>query len=139
MTQKILPIEEVPLVISEITGAGNPSFQIEFANTGEENIDAGNYVLGSRGTVDTSYTIPNTTMISAGGFLVIDEAELSFRPAKNDRLFLYSPGKEFLIHAARAKNLPCAFSAEHGGKMLVPDELTFGAPNRFDFKHRHSN
>jgi hypothetical protein len=133
MTQKILPIEKVPLVISEIAGAGNASFQIEFANTGEENIDAGNYVLESRGTVDTSYTIPNTTMISAGGFLAIDEAELGFRPAKDDRLFLYSPGKEFLIHSARTKDLPCAFSAEHGGKMLVPDELTFGAPNRFDF------
>lgn len=123
-----------PLVISEIAGTGDATFQIEIANTASEDFDAGGFVLQSRGAVDTSYTIPAAAMIAGDGFLVIGEAALGFRPGNDDRLFLLSPAAaqpQFLVHAARADDLPRAYSSAHRGKMLVPGAATFGAANSF--------
>ncbi len=119
------------LVISEIGGTDDAVFQIEIANKLDDGFDAGGYVLESRGSVDAIYTIPAASEIAAGGFLNISEAELGFRPGNDDRLFLISPSG-FLAHAARADDLPRAYSGAHRGKMLVPSAPTFGAPNSFD-------
>lgn len=129
MSGTIHPVVEVPLRISEISGAGDVSFRIEIANVGTAEVEAGGFVLESRGAVDGSYTVPVSTMIPAGGFLVIEEAELGFRSADGDRLFLYSPGREFLTHAASIGPLAKAYSLVHGGRFLVPDSATFGASN----------
>ena len=122
-----------PLVISEIAGSGDADFRIEIANTSSTSFDAGGYLIESRGAVDAGFAIPPGTLIAGGGFLVIPEAELGFRPADGDRLFLISPAgaQQFLVHAARADELPRARSAAHHGRMLVPDAPTFGAPNSF--------
>lgn len=122
--------QSAPLVISEIAGTGDVVFQIEISNTSTVDFDAAGYVLQLRGAVDASYTIPASSMIPANGFHVIGEAELGFRPGNDDRLFLIS-SSGFLIHSARADDLPRAYSQSHGSKMLVPDVVTFGSPNSF--------
>lgn len=119
------------LVISEIGGTDDAVFQIEIANNLDDGFDASGYVLESRGSVDATYTIPAASVIAAGGFHTISEAELGFRPGNDDRLFLISPSG-FLAYAARADDLPRAYSGAHRGKMLVPSAPTFGAPNSFD-------
>jgi len=120
-----------PLVISEIAGTGDAVFQIEIANTSAIELEVGDYFLQSQGAVIGSYSIPGATKIPGNGFLVIDMAELGFRPGNDDRLFLISPSGS-LVHAVRADDLPRAYSSGHEGRMLVPDVLTFGSPNIFD-------
>ncbi|MFT5409231.1 MAG: hypothetical protein ACI9NC_001952, partial [Verrucomicrobiales bacterium] len=124
------PGQSSPLVISEIAGTGDLVFQIELANTSTAEFDAGGYILQSRGAVDASYTIPAASVIAADGFHMIGEAELGFRPGNDDRLFLISP-TGFLIHAARADDLPRAYSDSHNGRMFVPSVATFGSVNSF--------
>lgn len=120
-----------PLVISEIAGTGETTFQIEIANSSDLEFEAGGYFLESRGAVVGNYEIPAATKIPGKGFLVIAMADLGFRPDNDDRLFLISPSGS-LVHAVRADDLPRAYSEEHGSRMLVPDVPTFGSPNTFE-------
>ena len=120
----------VPLVISELSGTNEERFFVEIANTSATPYFAGGIVLTSRGSVDGSYAIPAQVAIEGGGFLVLDETMLGFRPSNDDRLFLYAQDGSSLIDAARADDLPRAWSEEHG-KMLVPEGATFGEPNTF--------
>ncbi len=130
MTQTLGPVAGAPLVINELTGTGEESFRLEIANTGATEFIAGGFVLASRGAIDGSYTIPAPTTIGGGDFLVIEEAALGFRPTDGDRLFLLSPGREELTHAARADDLPRAYSKDHG-RLLVPAGPSFGSANAF--------
>ncbi len=131
MTQSSLtPDASAPLVVSELSGTGDATFRIEIANTGNAAFPAGGFVLASRGVIDATYTLPVPTSIAGGDFLVIEEATLGFRPSDGDRLFLFSPRQLALVDAARADDLPRAWSAEHG-RMLVPDGASFGAANTF--------
>ena len=130
MTESRGAEEEAPLLISEIAGTGEAVFQVEIANSAASAFDAGRFVIASRGSVDASYPLPSPTPISGNGFLVLDEIELGFRPGNGDRLFLFTPGREALTHAARADDLPRAWSAGHG-RLLVPSESSFGEPNAF--------
>jgi hypothetical protein len=130
MTQSTVLVADAPLLISEISGTGDAVFRIEIANTSGTALAAGGFVLASRGATDESYTLPAPISIGGNDFLVLDEATLGFRPSDGDRLFLFTPGQQSLVHAARPDDLPRAWSAKHG-KLLVPEAATFGLPNTF--------
>jgi len=120
-----------PLVISEVAGTDETTFQIEIANTSALEFDASGYLVKSSGAMGGNYPIPASTKIPGKGFLVIDTLALGFRPNNDDRLFLVSPSGT-LVHALRADDLPRAYSKEHGGRILIPNVPTFGSPNSFE-------
>lgn len=130
MTQFAGTAASAPLLISEISGTGDATFRVEIENPSGSAFAAGGFILASRGVIDESYTIPAPVMIGGNEFLVLDEGTLGFRPNNGDRLFLFSPGQAALVDAARADDLPRAWSATHD-KMLVPDAPSFGSANTF--------
>lgn len=119
-----------PLIISEMAGTNDAEFRIEIANTSATAFEAGGYLLATRGSVDSTYELPEGLLIEGNGLVVLDEETLGFRPGDGDRLFLFSPGREDLIDAARVDDLPRAWSEDHQ-KMLTPDVPTFGDSNSF--------
>ena len=83
--------------INEVeTDAGTPADWIELFNPGSSAIDLSGHVL--RGAAESpSYTIPSGTSIAAGGYLVIEEAQLGFGFGAADAARLFRPGATVLI------------------------------------------
>ena len=120
----------VPVVINELSGTGEDVFRIELANRSSGPMEVGGMVIASVGVTDASVMLPGPQVIGPDGFLVLDEALLGFRPENGDRLFVFSPGRLELLAAARADDLPRAWSPAHG-RHLVPDGSSFGSTNTF--------
>ena len=74
---------------------GTPGDWVELFNTGASPVALGGYQL--RDNDDTHrYTIPAGVVISAGGYLAIDESALGFALGSSDNVRLFSPGGALL-------------------------------------------
>jgi hypothetical protein len=110
-----------PLRLTEISGASDIPFRVELRNGSTAPLSLSGYALrgSSGGTVNLNGTL------EPGGFLVLDEAALGFRPANGSRLFLVQ-GTQFQdgrTVTGRLRGLDAA------GAWAFPDGPSFGAVN----------
>lgn len=109
----------------EISGAADLKFRLELHHYGTVPVDlSGWQILGGAMT----YLIPGG-MLAPGGFVVIDDTELGFRPAVGTPLFLVSPDR--FADAVSVDTVARGRQEPGRGKWLVPSEPTFGAVNVF--------
>ncbi|MDB4947336.1 MAG: hypothetical protein JWP97_6870, partial [Labilithrix sp.] len=104
LTETPAPLVAPPsLVISEIAAATSAAgtFFIEIQNTGGTALSLLGYSVKS--SAGPSVTLGNLS-IPAGGRLVLDEAALGFRLAKDDKVYLYIAGGGSVVDAGVAKN-----------------------------------
>ncbi len=117
---------------NEIRPVSAPTFALELLNNGTEPVDLSGCTIACRGTVTADYIIPNGTL-APGAFLMIDENAMGFRPAYEDRLFLYSPTGDAVFDAAVVKNSLIGRSPDGTGDWLYPSAETLGSANSFIF------
>ncbi|MCH8043165.1 MAG: lamin tail domain-containing protein, partial [Planctomycetes bacterium] len=134
ITPQLVGIESLaPAVkLNEIAGVGDAEFFVELVNDGGGPIDVGGYVLVGSGRGGGEYVLPAQT-IPGGGLLVVSGDDLGFRPADNERLFLYSAGKGRPLDARVTTNSLRGRSDQHDGRWLWPDVPTPAAANSFAF------
>ncbi len=113
------------LAFSEVAGAGDATFRLELANGGATPIDLTGWEIVLADTGE-SHVFPSGS-VAAGGYVVVDETALGFRPADNARLFLHTPGRAQVTDAARVAKKPRARSAE--GRWFEPIQASFGQAN----------
>lgn len=78
------------------SNGGTPGDWVEFFNTGNGPVDLSGYVF--RDNVDgPGYTLPSGSVIAAGGFLVLDEAQFGFGLGASDAARLFGPGGVTLV------------------------------------------
>ena len=127
-SQEVIPPPVPPsLRISEIAGASAGTWRIEIQNMGNSSVNIGGLVLTASGLAG-GYTIPAQTL-DAGGFLVLDQTTLGFRPLLDDRVFLMTAGSAALIDTATVKTTTRA--RDGLGRMLSPTADSFGGANSF--------
>ena len=69
--------------------------------------------------------------LNPGQFAVLDSAQTGFRPAQNDKLFLFTSNKTVLVDAAPVKNQLRGRSPDGLGRWMRPTAASFGASNVF--------
>lgn len=85
------------IVINEIeSNNGTPGDWIELFNAGFTSADIGGYVLRDNSDAVT-YTIPAGTVVPAGGYLVVEEAQFGFGLGASDAARLFAPGGTTLV------------------------------------------
>lgn len=89
----------VALRINEVeSSGGTPGDWIELVNAGPTPLDVGGYVLRDDNDA-TGYVLPVGTTIAAGGYLVVEEAQLGFGLGGADAARLFAPGGTALVDA----------------------------------------
>jgi len=122
------------LALNEVASAAAAAgeFQVELYNGGVRTMQLAGCVLRCAGAVTGEYVFGNSSM-EPGDYVVVSEAQLGFRPADEDRLFLYTPDGNSVIDAAVVKNSLRGRHPEGSGRWLYPDLKTFGSANSFSF------
>lgn len=121
---------ETNLVFSEISGASDPSFQIEVTNLGASPLDLTGFVVST--TSGFSYTIPSGNLAS-GSQLVFSTGTLGFVPMDGDRLSILRPGQTELADSRVVTNR--LRGLDDTGRWSYPSEPSFGSPNTFVVNH----
>ncbi|MCA9264516.1 MAG: lamin tail domain-containing protein, partial [Planctomycetales bacterium] len=122
---------DVPIRLSEVSSAMATDFSIELENPTDSAVDVTGVRIVSDGDIVDEYVLPSTS-IPAHGFLSLTQADLGFRPADGDRLFVYNPAGTQLIDARVVTNRLRGLSPEHDNRWLYPSLATPGAANVFD-------
>jgi hypothetical protein len=116
------------LVINEVSGTLDTTFQIEINNPTSSPINHTNFVISSSDPIHSDYLLPSGSL-APGAFLTIKATTLGFTPADNNRLFLYSSGKNKILDAVRIDDRSQARFPNATGEWLHPETLSFGSPN----------
>lgn len=111
------------IVFSEISGAGDGTFQIELTNSNEDTINLAGYEL--RSSSGATQALSGT--LAAGAQIVVSPTTT---PLDGERLFLFRPGGTELADARSVTNRLRGLS---GDRWLYPSGPTFGNPNTFAF------
>lgn len=124
------PVPSAPptLSINEVAGssAASGGFFLELRNTGPSSLSLLGYrVTGSNGGV---VVLGNVTL-PAGGLLSLNEATLGFRPALDEKLFVFTPSQSQIVDAVVVKTSTHARTAEQLWEW--PQSATPGAANVF--------
>ncbi|MGV3532108.1 MAG: lamin tail domain-containing protein, partial [Chthoniobacteraceae bacterium] len=118
------------LVFNEISGAGDPQFQVELINLGGSAVDlAGYQIVSSSGAVGTL----TGGSVAPGALLVIDAAQLGFTPLAGDKLFLLQPGGVEFEDAQEVTSRLRGRAEGWNRTWLFPSAPSFGAANAFSF------
>jgi len=123
----------IGLRFSETASGGHPNFQVEFFNTGDNSMALEGYVLAGTDPAQARYVFGHQSL-EPGMYLVLDEADLGFRPDAGSRLFLYDPSESFLIDAAQVTDGMRALDAQ--GRWAHPDRPTPGQANSHAYEER---
>lgn len=116
------------LRLNEIPPAADASWWVEIANTGSTPVDLTGTILAAGSDGAKQYTFPSGTLESAG-LLLLREADLGFRPADGEKVFLYSAGKTALMDARQQTGRLRGRAAERGSLWAYPSQATPGTPN----------
>ncbi len=126
------PPTEHPLVINEMPPSASEEFWVELANTGLEEISLGGLVVCAGGDPTRKHVLEEA-ILSSGAFLLLTGEELGFRPAANEKLFLYDSGEARVLDACEQTGRLRGRSSSRAGSYLYPLAPTPGAPNQFAF------
>lgn len=116
------------LVINEVAGTLDTIFQIEITNPTSSSINHSNFVISSSDPTHSDYLLPAGSL-APGAFLTINATTLGFTPADNNRLFLYSTGKNTILDTVRVDDRSQARFPNATGEWMRPDAPSFGSPN----------
>lgn len=122
-----------PLLLNEVTGAGDEDFFIEIENVSDSEVRTSGYLLVMDGVASASISLPETT-IAPGQFLLLTEEQLGRRAANGDKLFLYGPGGEGVADGQEVTKRLRGRSSEFPGEWIFPDAPTPGSVNQFVFE-----
>ncbi len=121
------------LGLNEVSGAADPVFRVELRNNSAAAEDLTGYVIAATGPGVNEFVIPAQTL-PVGGYVAFDEAQLGFRPAAGERLFLYTPLQERVADAVVVKDRARGRSPDGDGPWRYTSGDTFGANNAFAFR-----
>jgi hypothetical protein len=120
------------LRLSEIPAANEAAWWAEIVNTGGATVDLSGVILSIDGDPAREYVIPSGTL-AGGGFLLIDQATLGFRPLDGEKIFLYTAGKSALMDARQQTGRLRGRAAARSGEWAYPSVATPAAANAFVF------
>ncbi|MBN8458359.1 MAG: lamin tail domain-containing protein [Verrucomicrobia bacterium] len=116
-----------PVAISEISGLGDPAFFVELHGRGATAVDLSGWTVRCSNP-SAEYVIPSGSL-EAGGYFVLDEATLGFRPLAGSELFVLSPQR--LADAVHLEITARARETTGTGRWLTPSVPTPGTSNLF--------
>lgn len=114
--------------INEMAGTAESAFWIELARLPGGDANPGSLTLSAAGDPLRTCRLPDGA-VPAGGFYLLTEAQLGFRPAPDEPVFLLESSGAAVLDARAAKNHPHGRAPD--GRWLHPCEPTPGADNRF--------
>ncbi len=124
----IPPSEAISLAFSEIPASTVSSFWLEIVNDGSQQVDLTGVIISLNNDTSTQYVFPSQTLFSKQ-FLAITEMVLGFHPAKNDKLFIYTPQRDIVLDAVVVKDVPQARLSPDKGPWYTPQTLSPGQAN----------
>lgn len=115
------------LAFNEISGASATDFWLEVINHGDAPADlAGAQIVRSGGS--PNYTFPAQTL-APGGFATVTQTQLGFDAASEDKLFLFTAGRQALLDAVTVKTNSRGRFPDGSGDWMYPAQPTPGASN----------
>jgi hypothetical protein len=129
------PVELPALAINEVSSSDDAVFQVELINTGAEPVNVRDMVMTTNEASSTEFVLPSQ-VLQPGGYLVLDETQLGFRPADGDALFLFTQQKTSVVDAVHVDNSPRARFPDGVGPILEPKQTSFGASNNLQLDDR---
>lgn len=114
-----------PVAINEIAGVGDPAFFVELYGRGHAAVDLTGWIVRCSNP-PLEYVIPSGS-VAPGGYTVLDEAALGFRPLPGAELFVLSPQR--LADAVHLENTARARDVPGTGAWHVPSAATPGTVN----------
>ncbi|HEX2748019.1 MAG TPA: lamin tail domain-containing protein [Verrucomicrobiales bacterium] len=120
------------LRLNEVPAYSTNPFWLELTNTGTTAIDQAGIIVSANNDPLRQYVLPAGT-IAPGAVLLLDEATMGFRPANDEKIFLFSAGKAALLDARTLTGRLRGRAAGRGDEWLYPSAATPGAPNTFVF------
>jgi hypothetical protein len=126
------PVEPIRVSFNTIGGAVGEQFWLELTNYGQTAINLTGCAIVCAGTVEGQYIIPQYSL-GDGESLAIDSTTLGFRPADEDRLFLYRADGNAVLDAAVVKNSYRARYPKGTGRWQYPYNPLPGVENVFHF------
>ena len=121
------------VVFNETSGTADAAFWVELLNRGPEPVTLAGWVLRLMGAADADFVLPEGPSLEAGGFQLLDEGTLGFRPSPGDRLFLFTPDRTRVADGVVVEAAPRARFPDGHGRWWRPAEPSPGAANRFRF------
>ncbi len=116
------------LAFHELPGLAGGSLWIELVNRGSEPVELGGHLV--RTSAGAEHVLP-AGALAPSELLLVTEAELGFRAAPGERLFLLAPDRETVLDAVRVTELSQGRGATAPAAWRHPAEVTPGAPNLF--------
>ena len=119
------------LAFNEIHGLEQTPFWVELFNYGSDAIQLEDLALVCAGDAEFEYRL-GAEVLLPGAYLVIDEAELGFRP-ENQKLFLFTADRKSVLDALAAESAHRGRRDAGPGPWFCPSLATPGSANQFDF------
>ena len=129
--QEILPAPP-KLVFNELSAASAANSWLEIINTDDTSAELGGVQVVPATDGSPSYTFPAQT-IAPGGIVSVAQAQLGFGTADQAGLFLYTPGRSFVLDAVTVRTNGRARFPDGSGAWMFPSAPTPGASNVFVF------
>ena len=115
---------------NEIASANDEAFWIELANSGENAAALTGAKIKSSSGQEFTFT---DEQIDAGGYLLLDGANLGLTPQSEEKLFLFDPSSEF-TDAAIVSDQTIGLANDRHGRWQSVAAATPGEPNQFVFE-----
>lgn len=125
-------VKPTQVSFNTIMGALSTQFWLELTNYGDTTVEMTGCTIVCAGTVTGQYAIAPHSL-GQGDSLVINDTVLGFRPADEDRLFLYSADGNAVMDAAVVKNSSRARYPKGTGRWQYPENPVPGVENVFHF------
>jgi len=125
------------LAFNEASASTNATFWVELVNYGPDPVPLAGFVIRGDGEPGEyiEYVFPAGPSVPAGGYVVVSNVTLGFKPVDGDRLFLLPPAKNSVLDAIVLTKGPRARSAAGTGPWLRPNAVTPGAANSFALRN----
>ncbi len=127
-----VPGSAPPLRLSEMPKSNEAAWWVEIVNTGGGSVDLTGAILSIDGDSAREYALPAGTL-AGGGFLLLNQATLGFRPLDGEKIFLYTAGKIALMDARQQTGRLRGRADSRGGEWAYPSAATPGTANTFVF------
>ncbi len=120
------------LAFNEINGQSQTDFWVELINYGTEAIQLENMTLVCDGDIQSEYSLSAQVLLPEA-YLVIHEAELGFRPQKDEKVFLYTVDQATVLDALIVESEHRGRKETGPGPWFYPSLATPGSANQFSF------
>jgi len=127
------PPSDNGLRLNEMPAFTNATFWVELINSGTQSVDVTGVILSVEGDPLREYELPAQSL-STGAVLLVTEAQMGFRPADSENVYLYSPTKTEVLDGQRVTGRLRGRAETKDGAWLYPNAPTPDDPNTFTFR-----